>query len=296
MAELAGRQHGVVARRQLLALGFSVGAIAHRLRSGRLRRLSPGVYAVGHDAISRRGRWLAAVLASGSEAVLSHRSGAALWGIRSAGSHAIEVAVPRTSCQRAAAIRRHYLRLRPDEWTVLDAIPVTTASRTIFDLAASAGPDVAEAALRQAEYLRLAHPVSLPVLLDRYPRHRGVRAIRSALAHCEADPDGRTRSPLEDSFFPFLDHHRLPRPRLNFQVHLGEKRCEVDCLWPAPRLIVELDGFAAHGTRRAFRDDRERDRRLIAAGYRVVRISRDQLEAEPAAIAADLRATLGHPA
>lgn len=156
----------------------------------------------------------------------------------------------------------------------------------------SAEPHVVEAALRQLEYLRLGGPVSLPGLLARYPRHRGAAAVRLALARQAADPKGRIRSRFEEVFLPFLDHHRLPRPRLNAWLAVAEKRYQVDCLWADTGLIVELDGFAAHGTRRAFREDRERDRRLTAAGYRVIRIAREQLEREPTGLAEDLHALM----
>jgi predicted transcriptional regulator of viral defense system len=135
IAELAERQHGVVARRQLERLGASRRAIETRLRSGRLHRLHAGVYAVGHRVLSREGRWMAAVLFCGSGAVLSHRSAAALWGIRDHSGRAIEVTVARKSRSRAG-IERHYSVLPADEITVERGIPVTSVPRTIFDLAA----------------------------------------------------------------------------------------------------------------------------------------------------------------
>jgi predicted transcriptional regulator of viral defense system len=290
VGELAGRQHGVVTRRQLLGLGLGDDQIVRRLRLGRLIRLDAGVYAVGHAALTQRGRWMAAVLGCGTGAALSHFSAAALWGIGN-GRELTHVTAPRRGQSRTAA-RRHFARLPDDERATLDGIPVTTAPRTVLDLAAIADVHAVEIALRNIEFRQLRDRLSVPALLERYPGHRGALAIRTALAHQSADPGGRTRSPLEDLFLPFLDHFGLPRPRLNFPIHLGEKRYEVDCFWPAQRVVVELDGFAAHGTRRAFRDDRERDRRLIAAGYRPMRISRDQLEEEPDEIADDLQAAL----
>jgi predicted transcriptional regulator of viral defense system len=290
VGELAGRQHGVVARQQLLALGFGRDQIGRRIRLGRLIRLDAGVYAVGHSAQTQGGFWMAAVLGCGPGAVLSHHSAAALWGIGN-GRELIHVTAPRRG-QSRTAVDRHFARLPGDERTALDGIPVTTPPRTVLDLAATADVHTVEIALRNIEFHRLRDRLSVPALLQRYPGHRGAGTIRIALARQSADPGGRTRSPLEDLFLPFLDRFDPPRPRLNFHIHLGEKRYEADCFWPAQRVIVELDGFAAHGTRRAFRDDRARDRRLIAAGYRVTRISQDQLEEEPTEVAADLRATL----
>jgi len=151
---------------------------------------------------------------------------------------------------------------------------------------------MAENALREAEYLRLYDSVSLPVLLDRYPGRRGVRAIRLALARHTESP-GRTRSRLEERFLPFLDRYRLPRPRLNAWIEVGGERYQVDCLWGRRNVIVELDGWQGHGTSRAFREDRARDRRLRVEGYGVTRIAWSQLDDEPERIASDLRRLLG---
>jgi very-short-patch-repair endonuclease len=291
LAALAERQHGVVAHRQLVEMGLRRGAVEGRLRRGALHRLHAGVYAVGHRVLSREGRWMAAVLACGPEAVLSHRSAAALWGIRHHHAGGIEVTTPR-KWRSTATIRRRRALLPADEVTELNGIPVTTPPRTIFDLAAGSSAHEVESALRQAEFLRLYDSLSLPHLLERYPGHRGVRAIRAALAR-RAESPGRTRSRLEERFLPFIDRHRLPRPHFNAWLEAGGERQQVDCLWPAARQIVELDGWEGHGTRAAFRSDRARDRRLRVAGYGVTRIAWSQLDDEPEAIAADLRALLG---
>jgi Protein of unknown function (DUF559) len=293
IARVAELQHGVVAREQLLGMGLERGAIGRRLRGKRLHQLHFGVYAVGHRVVSQRALWMAAVLACGDGTVLSHRSAAALWGIRSQQSGPIDVALPRKS-RSSRVIRRHFLSLPIDEMTGVDGIPVTTFPRTIFDLAASERPAVVEAALRQAEYLRLSDPLSLPALLDRYPGHRGSRAIRAALNRFAESP-GRIRSPLEERFLPFLDRHELPRPHLNAWIHLGTDSYQVDCLWTAARQIVELDSWEAHGTRPVFHSDRARDRHLRVAGYGVTRLTWDQLDDEPDRIAADLRALLRPP-
>ncbi len=165
---------------------------------------------------------------------------------------------------------------------------MTTVPRTIFDLAAAESSQIAEAALRQSEYLRLHDRLSLPHLLGRYPGRRGSKAIRECLARRREAP-GRTRGWLEERFLPFLDHYCLSRPQLNAWVEAGGRSYEVDCFWPDARAIVELDGFAAHGTRIAFKEDRARDRKLRVAGYGVTRIAPEQLDDEPEAIAADLR-------
>jgi predicted transcriptional regulator of viral defense system len=213
IAVLAERQHGVVGRGQLVQLGLTEEAIEGRIRVGRLHRLQAGAYAVGHRAIGREGQWLAAVLVSGPTAVLSHFSAAALWGIQSNSRSRIDVTVPHRS-RSSVTIRRHVTALPADERTVVVGIPVTTAPRTVFDLAATASIDRVESAIRQVEYLRLHDRLSLVDLVNRYPGRRGVRRVREALSRVEALPPGHTRSPLEERFLPFLRHHRLPRPRL----------------------------------------------------------------------------------
>ncbi|HEX5712888.1 MAG TPA: type IV toxin-antitoxin system AbiEi family antitoxin domain-containing protein [Solirubrobacterales bacterium] len=286
IAGLAVRQHGVVARRQLLAMGVGEEAIDWRLRHGRLHALHRGVYAVGHRAIMQEGRWMGAVLFCGDGAVLSHRSAAALWGIRGSSRRAIEV-TSGSKARSRGGIHRHYAVLPDDEVTVERGIPVTTVPRTVFDLASTEGADVAENALRQSEYLRLHGRLSLPDLLARYPRRKGAKAVRAALVR-RRETSGRMRSPLEERFLPFLRRHALPLPQLNAWLEVGGRRFQVDCLWPAQRQVVELDGWQAHGTRSAFRNDRTRDRHLRVAGYGITRLTWSQLDDEPTAIARDL--------
>jgi very-short-patch-repair endonuclease len=290
ISTLAARQHGVVGRSQLFALGLGEDAIDYRLRVGRLHRLHRGAYAVGHEALTRRGRWMAAVLSCGEGAVLSHFSAAALWGIRSDSRAAIDVTLPGRS-RNSRSVRRHHRRLPADETTCEDGIPVTSVPRTIFDLAAVATVDSVENALREAEYLRLYDTLSLEHLVARYPGCRGVSKVTAGLRRLRDEPPGRRRSPLEERFVPFLRRHHLPLPRLNAWVEVAARRYQVDCLWPASQ-IVELDGWQGHGTRTAFREDRARDRRLRVAGYSVTRLAWSQLDDEPEAIAADLRALL----
>jgi very-short-patch-repair endonuclease len=280
----------VVARRQLVAIGVGEEAIDWRLRHGRLHALHRGVYSVGHKAITREGRCMAATLFCGPGAVLSHRAAAALWGIRGYSRGPIEVTT-RSKTRSRDGVHRHFALLPTDEVTIERGIPVTTVPRTIFDLAATQGADVAESALRQSEYLRLHDRLSLPDLLERYPRRQGSKAIRTCLGRRRETP-GRPRSPLEELFLPFLRRARLPLPQLNAWLGVGGRRYQVDCLWPAQRQIVELDGWDGHGTRSAFRDDRERDRRLRVAGYEITRLTWLQLEDEPSAIARDLHVLL----
>jgi very-short-patch-repair endonuclease len=234
---------------------------------------------------------MAAVLASGPEAVLSHWSAAALWMIRLNSRSRIHVTAPHRS-RSSKEIYRHVSEVPSDERVVEERIPVMSVPRTIFDLAASEEVDTVIAMLREAEYRNLWDRLSLWDLLERYPRRRGSRKVRVALERLKEEPAGRKRSPLEERFSPFLRRHRLPLPRYNDWIQAGNKRYQVDCHWPGTNQIVELDGWDAHKGRVAFREDKARDRRLSAAGYTVTHITWNQLDDEAEAIAADLGALL----
>ncbi len=236
---------------------------------------------------------MAAVLAGGDGAVLSHRSAASLWELRDYSDTRIDITSPSKS-RSPAGIRRHASSLPLDEIGESEdypGIPVTTVPRTILDLAATGDADLVESLLRQAERRRRWDRLSLPDLLARYPHRRGTQAVRLALARI-AEAPGETESRLEERFLPFIRANGLPLPRLNEWIPLGDRRYRVDCRWPGTREIVELDGWADHGTRTAFQRDRERDRRLRAAGFGLTRITWTQLEREPEAVAADLRRLL----
>jgi len=285
IAAVAARQFGVVARAQLIAIGLGEDALDHRVRRGSLHRVHQGVFAVGHRVLPREGVWLAAVLAAGPGAVLSHRSAAALWGLRDAGPVRPEVTVARR--RRRPRIITHRIALAADEMTVERGIPVTTPARTLLDLADRLGPHRLERAIHEAEYRRLTSPVSLEALLARHHGRRGTKVLREMTVR-ETIGRGRTRSALESAFLALLDAADLPRPRTNAQVD----EYEVDAIWPAARLIVELDGHAAHGTRRAFEADRARDRDLQTRGYTVLRVTWRQLHDDAPRIAAQVRAIL----
>ena len=235
---------------------------------------------------------MAAVLASGPDAVLSHYSAAALWQIRLNSRTRIDITVPH--CTRSSKlIRRHVSHLSPDEVTVEEGIPVTSVPRTISDLAATEPLDEVKKLLREMEFLELRDRLSLWDLVERYPGRRGIRKVRSALEGLKDEPVGEQKNPLEERFAPFCRRHRLPLPRFNDPIEAGGKRFQVDCHWPGTNQIAELDGWQAHKSRSAFREDRARDRKLGAAGYSVIHLTWNQLDDEPEAIAADLRVLLG---
>ena len=286
LAALAERQHGTVARWQLLELGIGRGALGRRLAAGRLHPIHRGVYAVGHRKLSPKGRLMAGVLAGGPGAVLSHRSAAELWRLRQNNRARIEITVP-TSLRKRPGIEAHRASLRPDEITVCDGIPVTTVPRTLLDLAAVSPPRHVERALHEAEVLRLTDTLSLDDLLERHRGARGAAAIRKMIATARVGLEV-SQSELEDRFLTLIAEKNLPRPRTNMIV----EGYEADCVWPEERLIVELDGHASHATRHGFERDRERDRKLQAAGWRVIRITWRQLRDDPDGVAADLAALL----
>jgi hypothetical protein len=298
IAALAGRQHGRVARWQLLELGLSARVIDHRVARFRLLPEYPGVYGLGHAAPSREGRWMAAVLLGGPGAVLSHWAAASNWGMaRSAPSRIDVTAANRREHRRG--VRFHRSNLPHDEVTLHKGIPITIPARTLFDIAADLAlargatrpPRRLEGALNQGDALRLWEGPSLVALMERHPRRAGSRAVRLALRWRAAGATV-TRSEFEDGFVEFVDGLGLRRPEINATLMLDGCQIEVDALWRTERVAVELDGRQFHNTPAAFEADRLRDRRLSAAGWRPVRITWRQLHVEPAGVARDLKRIL----
>jgi len=285
MAALAGRQHGIVARRQLAALGMSREAIATRLGRRHLHEVHRGIYIVGVRRITQRGCWMAAVLAAGEGAVLSHRSAARLWGVLPLAAEWIDVAVPGKRIRRQGIVNRRS-EVADDEQTVVDGIPVTSVFRTIFDLAAVVDKRTLERALHEAEVRELRDRVSLPTLLERYPRRRGSRNLSALLESQE--PVGWTRNDFEEAFLALVDAYGLPRPRMNAALALRGRFFEIDALWEEQWIAVELDSRGVHGTRKRFETDRQRDRILLAEGWRTMRVTWRQLQEEPDEVVADL--------
>jgi hypothetical protein len=251
ISRIAARQHGVITRSQLLVVGLSASAITKRARGGRLHRLHQGIYAVGHVEVALEGRWMAAVLASGRGAVLSHCSAAIHWGLLKPIVGPVEVSVPsHAGKRRRAGIRLHRrATLLDEDVTRHRGIPVTTPARTVADLPGAVPTRLVRRARRQAEILGL--PLG------------------------EVDSD-RTRSDLERDFLRLCGRNTLPPPEVNVRVG----HWTVDFLWPDRRLVVETDGYLYHRGRAAFEDDRERDLGLRVLGYDVVRLSERQIAEE----------------
>jgi very-short-patch-repair endonuclease len=281
---LAQRQHGIVSLAQLLALGLTRRAIAGRSRPGRLIPLHRGVYAVGHTALTARSRDMAAVLACGPGALLSHRSAAHSWELLPSSSARIEVTA-RRGCKPKPGIVIHRSRLiHPDDRAFVGGIPTTSVARTLVDLADVVGDRRLGDAVNEAEVRRLFDLGSVEATLARLPGRRGAHRLRRVLAAYSPDPSF-TRSRAERLFLRLCAHHALPRPStcLSLAGH------EVDAYWPDARLAIEFDSQAFHRTTRAFHEDRRRDRRLATLGIQVSRVTWPDLQ-EPARLAAELRA------
>lgn len=292
VARIAARQHGVVTLRQLRTQGIGTSAINHRVRCGRLHRLHRGIFAVGHDRLTRKGHWLAAVFAYGDGAALSHVSGAALWEVRHTAATRIHVTVPTAAGIRPrAGIALHRTRaLRPADIEKVDGIPVTSVARTLLDLSGMLAPGPLERAVEQSLTLRLFDLADVRAQIDAGRTRPGAGALERIVATIHDEPP-LTRSELEALMRDLCDEHGLARPRVNTIVE-GE---EVDFSWSAQRLIVETDGRRFHGTRSAFERDRARDARLTVLGYRVVRFTHRQLTRERERVAATLVALLAEP-
>ena len=278
VAARAARQHGLIAHRQLLELGLTPPSIQHRLRAGRLHRVHRGVYAVGHRLLTVRGRWMAATLACGPGALLSHRDGAALWQILPSGRRLIHVTVPTRRSKRPGILLHHARGL---EKAVVDGIPVTSVARTLVDIAGVVPPDRLERAIEAAERRDLLDLRDLERAMT--PGRHGVRALRAAL-HDYHDP-GYTRSEFEWRFARLCRHAGLPPPAMN--VWIGDQ--EVDAVWGDEKIAVQLDGYEFHRTRAAFERDRRRQAALQLRGYMVLPVTYRWLEDDPDEVVTTMR-------
>jgi uncharacterized protein DUF559 len=288
IAQLAARQHGVVARRQLFAVGLSRGAVDRRLAAGRLHALHPAVYAVGQPCVAGLGRLLAAVLACGEDALLSHRSAAAVWELLPYAGSRVNITAPSRGRRSLRGITLHRSRcLDPEDRAILDDIPLTSVARTLLDLAGTVRLDQLERAFEQADRLRLADLGALTRLCKRSKGHQGLRHLLPLLAPAER-PAPETRSDLERRFLRLCEERGLPAPAVNVEV-AGH---EVDALWRDRGLVVELDGYAYHRTRAAFERDRVRDADLQRAGLRVIRVTARRLNDDPVAVGETVRSLL----
>jgi very-short-patch-repair endonuclease len=286
IAQLAARQHGLVTLAQLFEAGLTDEQVRPRVRAGRLHRIHQGVFAVGHPGLTRDGRYMAGVLAGGPGAALCSWSAGAYLGISRDDPHRVHVAVPRRLHHRRG-LRFHHRPRSPAFTTVRRGIPVLAPAHILLDLAAVMTPHQLQRAVHEAEVQRLCRPAQIRAALEQRPRARGRVALRRILDLA----DGRslpTRSELEDRWLRFLRRHRLPMPLTNARVDTPRGFYEVDCFWPAARLVVELDGHRFHSGRIAVQRDVVKERALVAGGLRVMHVTWADLEEREFELVADL--------
>jgi very-short-patch-repair endonuclease len=287
-ARLALRQKGIVTRAQLIALGVPPDWIKRWCKRGALHRLYPGVYAVGHLALSPLARLQAALLACGPDAVLSHAAAAFLWGLSDHLPAMIDITVKHGQRRPKQGICLHHVSsLGEGDLRRREGLPLTSPARTIIDRAAYVTMDELERLVSEARARELLRPGELEAALGRAGRRHGVGRIRAFL-DSEEEPDF-TRSKGERRLRRLLRQARLSQPRANARIG----RWPVDFLWPDEKLVVEFDGFRFHGHRRAFERDRRKDVELVNAGYQVLRFTWRQLKEEPLAVLAAIARALG---
>jgi hypothetical protein len=283
VAALAGRQHGYVTRPQLLALGLGAHSIKHRVATGRLIPVYNGVYAVGHAPVAAIDRAAAAVLACGPGAALSHGSAASLWGFFKRWTMPFEVTAECVHRRRGIAAHRSTTLSRKDLRRHL-GIRVTSPARTLLDIAPRLSDRALTRAVNDARLSRYLNLSDLAELLDRSPGHHGATRLWPFVRA----PNGPTRSDFEDMFLSFAQRFGVPVPKLNAVVG----GYEVDALFEAEKVIVELDSWEHHSSRNAFTKDRERDTNNLLAGFVTVRITWERLTDAPRSEARKLLAIL----
>jgi very-short-patch-repair endonuclease len=274
LADLAGRQHGVISARQLAEFGVARETIARWKRDGKLHSLHRGVYAVGHKDLSWEGRCVGAILAN-EPAVASHRTAAWIWGLRRTRPGTFHLTAP-TRRHRKKLLVVHFAALDPDDMTTVDGIPVTSPARTMLDLAPGESRSDLQRLLQRAEDNDLLNRRRFDALLTRAGGHPGRGKLATALRTYK--PELATlRSNLERRFRSLVLAAGLPRPQTNIVV----EGYELDCYWEAEGFAVELDVFATHGSPRSFEADRERADDLLLAGIELIRVTDVRLDREP---------------
>jgi hypothetical protein len=287
--QLAEKQHGVIAHRQVLELGGGSGLALRRREGGLLIEIHRGVYALGHGHLTREGKWMAAVLASGPGAVLSHFSGGHLWNI--CGSRGAVEVLRRAGGVRDDGHRGVWLhqtrRLEPFEVTVERGIPVATIERVLLDLAARTDARRLERIFVQAYKTGRISWSRLERLLNCGRGRKGIANLRRIAE--EVGPEVlETRSVTEIDFLALCRDAGLLTPSVNVLVegHL------VDFLWPAQKVVVETDSWSHHHDRPTFERDHQTDVDLVAAGYDVHRTTYKMLERNPGPFLSNVRRAL----
>jgi hypothetical protein len=293
----AQRRHGVITTDELAAFGLGTDAVTKRARAGRLFRQHRGVYSVGRPDLTPAGRRMAAVLACGRTAVLSHRSAAANHGLLEDRRELPDVTVKGHARRPRRGIRVHSsTTLTAPDLATVDGIPCTSVARTLVDLGDSEPLRMVERAVDQAEVLRVFDLIAISEALERAGPRRGPGVLKAILA--ELGQPTLTDRELEELMLELIRTAGLHQPEVNAWITGDGWAYKADFLWRAERLVVETDGRAFHSSRRAFEHDRLRDQRLILAGYTVVRFTWRQLVREPERVqrvVRNLLARLAHP-
>jgi very-short-patch-repair endonuclease len=286
-ADLAGARQGIVARHELLDAGVTRHVIERRAKTGELHRRYRGVYVVGHLALAPRAEESAALLACGEGSLISGRSAAFLWSLLKERPAVIDVTLVGRRCRPKEGISQHYVgRIDARDVHRRDNLLLTAPARTLIDLAADAEDDELDAALSEGRALRLIDDGDIEAALARAGKRKGVARMWRLLGR-EADL-GYTRSKAERLMRRLMRDADLSQPRCNVRLH----DYTVDFVWPDQRLVVEVDGYQFHGHRSAFERDRRKDQVLVAAGYRVVRVTWRQLLHESLRVVAVVAAAL----
>ncbi len=286
LGRVAAEQHAVLELSQTVACGLSPSAVRTRVARSRLYRVHHTVFSlVPPELLSRNGRYMAAVLACGPRAALSHRSAGALLDLAHSDAATIDVSVPTPGGrQRRAGIRIHRsLSLRACDIVLVNGVRCTSVARTLFDLAGVLGERRLERALDQAAILELLDDRALQDQM-RHNQARRAQASRLGVVLAKHVPGSTpTWNDFEERFLRLSRSTGLPDPEVQQWLDLGdgEQMICADFLWRAQRVIVETDGWQTHRTRNSFESDRRRDQRAINAGWRTVRITWVQLEHEP---------------
>ncbi len=290
VARVAEAQRGIVAREQLLAAGLSPAAIKHRLRIGQLHVLYSGVYVFGRPRLEPLAAETAAAIHLKFRGVLSHRSAGHIWGLIDGDGPSIHVSAVASGVRpRRGLVVHRVTSLDSSDVRLARGLPVTSPARTVVDMAGFLELHELEAVVALALRRQLVTATAeVATALSRTPKAKGATELKQLLAR-GARPT-LTRSKYERKLIQLLKRADLPMPLVNAMAE-GH---EVDLLWPERKLVVEFDGFAYHSDRQAFEQDRLRDQRLVAAGYRVIRITARQLDHTPEAVIARLAAALVH--
>lgn len=292
MHGLVRAQFGTISRAQLLDAGIGPNAITARVRRGDLVRLHRGVYAFGHDRLRPEGHRMAAVLAAGPGAVLADHAAAAAWDLRTDGRSVIDVIVPGARGRRLPGLCVHQRRLEPSDVRLVDGMPVTSATRTVADLAAVLRPRALDNLLARCIAVDLWDQAAAERLLPRGRGQSGTRALRRALGD-RVGGEERSRSGMERRALRLIARAALPVPDVN--VWLPSLQVEVDLLWSRERLAVELDTRVFHDSATAFEADRRKTFLLEHEGYRVLRVTDTQLREEPEWVLNAIRRRLTEP-